>query len=353
MLFKIKPKLTNFDAKLHKIMTFKNFFLVSIVFLIVVGCKRNPLDIDVSNTDVSIDFVHMDSMLFNTPVEDLPKLRNNLSSSISEIFDYQIGYCMRIGKVHDTAFVNSIIQYRSDQTIQQLEAEIAKEFSNLSERKKNLITAFRYLKSHFPNVSIPSHIVFQNSLFNSSAFCTEKEIGIGLDQYLGENSPIVKSLPSEPFYDWIKKGYDRTYMERDAVLSWILTHVLPETKGNLAEEIIYHGKAIYITEAAMPQVSKNIIIRYSAENLKWAKENEYKFWKYLVDENLLFKIDERNSKNMLGEGPFTSGLPEKGPDRLGQYLGWVIVKNYMENSKTTFEELINTPYNEILQTYEP
>lgn len=345
--------MTNFDAKLHKIMTLKNIFLVSLVFLIVTGCKRNPLDADISNTKVSIEFVNLDSLLYKTPPEDLTDLRKNLSSTISEIFDYQIGYCMRIGKVHDTAFVNSIIQYRSDKTIQQLEAEMEKEFKDLSKQKENLVTAFRYLKTQIPNAVVPSHIVFQNSLFNSSAFCTEKEIGIGLDQYLGEHSPTVKSLPSEPFYDWIKKGYNRTFMERDAVLSWILTHVLPETKGNLAEEIIYHGKAIYITEATMPNVSKNIIIRYSEENFKWAKENEYKFWKYLVDENLLFKTDERNSKNMLGEGPFTAGLPEKGPDRLGQYLGWIIVKNYMENSKTTFEELIHIPYNEILQTYKP
>lgn len=345
--------MTNFDAKLHKIMILKNIFIVSLMFFIATACKRNPLDADISNTNVSIDFTNLDSLLYRTPPGDLIGLRTTLSSTISEIFDYQIGYCMRIGKVDDTAFVNSIIQYRADKTIQQLEAEIAKEFNNLSGQKNNLTTAFRHLKTHLPSASLPKQIVFQNSLFNSSAFCTEKEIGIGLEQYLGENSPTVKSLPSEPFYDWIKKGYDRTFMERDAVLSWILTHILPETKGNLAEEIIYHGKAIYMTEAAMPNVSKNIIIRYSEENFKWAKENEYKFWKYLVDENLLFKTDERNSKNMLGEGPFTAGLPEKGPDRLGQYLGWIMVKNYMENSKTTFEELIHIPYNEILQTYKP
>lgn len=334
-------------------MTLKNIFIFSLVFLAIMSCKRNPFKVDISNTNVSIEFTHLDSLLYNTPADELPELRKELSLTVSEIFDYQIGYCMRIGRVHDTAFVNSILQYRSDTTIQQLEREISKEFPDLSESKKKLTEAFRYLKAHFPQAALPDQVVFQNSLFNSSAFCTEKEIGIGLEQYLGENSPTVKSLPSEPFYDWIKKGYNRAFLERDAVLSWVLTHVLPETKGNLAEEIIYYGKALYITEASMPQAQKHIIIRYSEEDLKWAKNNEYSFWKYLVDENLLFKTDERNTKNMLYEGPFTAGLPEKGPDRLGQHLGWQIVKNYMENSKTTFEELINTPYNEILQSYKP
>lgn len=316
------------------------------------ACKRNPLEVDISNTEISIEYTNLDSLLYHTPENKLIELRHQLASSITEIFDYQVGYCMQIGRVDDTSFVNSILQYRSDPFIQQLEKEIGTEFKDLNPYKENLTLSFRRLKAHLPAIKLPGQIVFQNSLFKSSAFCTEAEIGIGLDQYLGENSPSVKQLPSD-YYDWIKKGFDRTYMERDAVLSWVLTHVLPDTKGNLAEEMIYYGKAIYLTEASMPKTAKNIIIRYSEKDLKWAKDNEYSFWKYLVDENLLFKTDERNARNMLQEGPFTAGLPEKGPDRLGQYLGWVIVKNYMENSKTTFEELINTPYNEILQTYEP
>jgi len=331
----------------------KYIFLLSISVVFFLSCRRDPLSVDIRNTKVTLNFIHMDSLLFHTPEQKLVALRHSLSSSVSELFDYQIGYCMRIGRVSDTAFVNSILDYRSDDNIQQLETEIAVEFSDLSNEKKDLTTAFRRLKAHVPPAVLPNYIVFQNSLFTSSAFCTEQEIGIGLDQYLGFDSPTVRSLPSEPFHDWIKNGFNRKYLCRDAVLSWILTHILPETKGNLAEEIIYYGKAIYLTEACLPDEPKNIIIRYSDEDLTWATDNEYSFWKYLIDEKMLFKTNERNAQNMLSEGPFTPGLPEKAPDRLGQYLGWKIVKQYMENSKTTFEELLTTPYNEILQAYKP
>lgn len=334
-------------------MILKKFFIFSLLLFLAIGCSHDPLKVDISDIKVDVGFTHLDSMLYNTPSDNLIELRTKLSSQISEIFDYQIGYCMQIGKVEDTAFVTSIIQYRNDPFIQGLEKEIAKEFGNLSNEKEQLLLAFRHLKAHFPDGKIPNQIVFQNSLFNSSAFCTEKEIGVGLEQYLGEKSPSVKQLPSEPFYDWIKKGFDRKYLVRDAMLSWVLTHIVPDVKGNLAEEMINYGKAIYITEATMPTVAKNIIVRYSEADLKWAKDNEYSFWKYLVDEKMLFKTDERNLQNMLSEGPFTSGLPEKGPDRLGQYLGWRIVKNYMETTETTFEELLSRSYNEILQTYEP
>jgi hypothetical protein len=345
--------LTNFDAKLHKIMKLRKNFIFALLILTLMACKHDPLDVDISNTKITFGYTNLDSLIYNTPAEQLPEMRQQMGNTISEIFDYQIGYCMRIGRVHDTAFVNSILQYRADPSIQQLEAEIAKEFKNLNPYKQNISLAFKYLKTQLPDAKIPKQVVFQNTLFNSSAFCTENEIGIGLEQYLGKNSPTIKRLPSEPFYDWMKEGFDKTYLERDAVLSWILTHVLPETNGNLAEKIIYYGKALYLTEASMPNASKNIIARYTAQDLKWADDNEYSFWKYLVDENMLFKTDERAANNMLSEGPFTPGLPEKGPDRLGQFLGWKIVKNYMENTKISFEDLIQTPYNEILQKYEP
>ena len=81
-------------------------------------------------------------------------------------------------------------------------------------------------------------------------------------------------------------------------------------------------------------------------------KNEFGFWKYLVNEKLLFKIDELNIINMLKEGPFTPGLPERGPDRLGQYLGWRMVKQYVESKEVPLKELSDIPYNDILQNYE-
>jgi len=56
---------------------------------------------------------------------------------------------------------------------------------------------------------------------------------------------------------------------------------------------------------------------------------------------------------MVGEGPFTPGLPDQeSPDRLGQFLGYRMVKNYMNNNEITVEEMLKLSYNEILQAFE-
>ena len=55
---------------------------------------------------------------------------------------------------------------------------------------------------------------------------------------------------------------------------------------------------------------------------------------------------------MLNEGPFTIGLPEKGPDRLGQFLGYRMVKKYLEITKPEVKDLLKTSYTAILAEYE-
>jgi hypothetical protein len=252
----------------------------------------------------------------------------------------------------DTGFIKSLDLYLEDPYIKRLEKKIAEKFSDLTTIKSELIDGLKHLKFHFKNGRIPENIVFVNALFKSNAFCTEKEIGIGLESYLGRKTDVIKELPQEPFYEWIKEGMENKFLTRDAICSWVMTHYVEEVDGNLAEQIVRWGKILYLTQAAFPMKDPSIIMRYSDEDYKWAIENEYSLWKYLVDEKLLFSINELNVKNLLKEGPFTIGLPEKGPDRLGQFLGFRIIQKYMESKEVSLEQLINTPYTEILVEYE-
>ncbi len=315
------------------------------------SCKRDPLNVDPSKTVVDISFYNIDSLLIHSDSSALANVHADLKVKIPELYDYQVGYCFQIGKVSDSAFVRSFLEYKRDTFIQKLEAEIQSKFPTTGIYRTDITQGFKYLKTHIPSIKTPKSIVFMNSLFASNAFSSQEEIGIGLERYLGFDSPNIQRLPSEPFYSWVKEGMDVKYLERDAVASWIMTHVVPEVDGNLAEKMIRWGKVLYLTEAAYPKKDKQIILRYTEDGYNWAIENEAFLWKYLIDEQLLFKLDEKITQNMLSDGPFTPGLPEKGPDRLGQYLGWRIVKNFMESTETSFEDLLNTPYNEILQAY--
>ncbi|MES2588732.1 MAG: hypothetical protein V4622_07105 [Bacteroidota bacterium] len=334
-------------------MNYKNIFYFIFISQILFSCKNDPLDVEPSEKKLNISFINLDSIFVNTPKESLKQVISSLKVKNEEILDYELGHCLRVGQLSDSGTVERINMFVNDTYIKRLEKRIESEFTNLESRKAKIIEAFAYLNHHFPTGKIPQNVIFMNSLFTSNIFCTEHEVGIGLERYLGPKTDVIKELPNEQFFQWIKDGMLDIYLERDVLTAWIMTHYVPEKKSNTAEAIVNWGKIIYFTEAAFPNEEERIVLRYSKKDYDWALENEYAFWKYLVDEKLLFGENERDQANFLNDAPFTIGLPEKGPDRLGQFLGWRMIHSYMEqHPETTLEELKEIPYNTILQEYE-
>jgi uncharacterized protein YjaZ len=100
-------------------------------------------------------------------------------------------------------------------------------------------------------------------------------------------------------------------------------------------------------------ISPDEVLRWSKEQYDWAVKNEKKFYKYLMDENLLFDSNEKNRAYLLNNGPYTIGLPDESPDRMGQFLGYQIVRNYVLDQNIALDELPNLKYNTILKSYQP
>lgn len=328
------------------------FLYYSFLLLFLFSCKNDPLKIDSSKVKVSIDYYNMDSVFVHSKKADLLKWNKTFKKEIREAYEFELGMALRIGIPEDSVIIRNILLFANDPGMMLFEKQIQKKFTDLETRHRKIKLGFQNLKFHLKNIKIPSAIVYANTCFQSSAFSTQSEIIIGLERYLGPKEPLIQQLPRDVFFDWIKEGMEEKYLERDAICSWIMSNVVSMKEANLAENIVNWGKILYFTEAAFPNSQEEIIIRYSASDFKWAKENEFSLWSFLVKEKMLFRINETESINMLAPGPFTVGLPEKGPDRLGQFLGWQMVRNYMNKNDISLLELKNTPYNKILQAYE-
>lgn len=331
----------------------RNISFSFILILILTGCSNNPLDVSIDGIKTDLVFINVDEAIFYSDSVTLMKKHHEFKKEIKDIYDYEIGHVLQLGDLPDSAYYSSISLFRADKSIQKLEKDIQDAFKDKSAIESKITDGFKHLKYHFPKGKQPKKVVYLNALFNSGVFCTENEIGIGLERFLGESNEIVKQLNPQFYFDWMKVAMDRKYLERDVLTGWITTHYVDEVTGSLAEYIVRYGKILYLTEAAFPDEDPSLILRYSKEDYQWALDNEYKFWQYLVDENLLFKVDEKMTMNMINEGPFTPGLPDQNsPDRLGQFIGWRMIHSYMEQNDISLDELVKLPYNEILQAYE-
>ena len=329
-------------------------YIFSIIILLTslfLACSDNPFKISIDNIKIDLKFLNLDSSLRNSSDEELLNLKSKFFREKSSILEYTIEYCIGESLQSDTSYINGIRRFYSNKYIQRLEKAIQKKYGDFSPEKRELLIAFRRLKAFFPKEKTPSGIYFINSYFSAGVFCTDKEIAIGSERYLSPNTKEIKELPNDQFFTWIKNGMLKKYLLRDVVSGWIMTNYCPETSENYASEMIRWGKILYITEATMPDEEINTILRYSEKQYDWAIKSEGMFWKYLVENELLFKTDEKTRSNLLNDGPFTSGLSNESPDRLGQFLAWRIVHQYMENHDISIAELNKKSYNELLQNY--
>ena len=327
------------------------FSTILITLSLFFACSRDPFKISIEGIQIDLKFLNLDSALRNSKDKELLNLKSKFKRDNSSILDYTFGYCIGGNMQTDSSYINGIRRFYSNNYIQRLERTIQKKQGNFSFEKKELLIAFRRLKGFFPRKKIPKTIYFINSSFSASVFSTEKDIAIGVERYLGSNEKVIKELPTNQFYTWIKNGMKKEYLSRDVIAGWLMTHYCTETSENYASEMMRWGKILYITQGTLPNVKTNTILRYTNKQFNWALKNEGVFWKYLVENELLFKTDEKTRSNLLNEGPFTGGLPEESPDRLGQFLAWRIVNQYMETHDISIAELNKKSYNELLQNY--
>lgn len=328
----------------------RSLLSLTLLFFTLLACSPNKLDVDISQISVSIALINVDEQLKVSDTALVKKNHNSLKEQLGYIYIYELE--MNLRAPADSAVHEKIAQFYSSEYMQELEQEKGKILPLITEKHQETTNGFRYLNYHFPEVSYPEKLVLMNKLF-SGIKANDSTLTIAPENYLDPELSVVKNLPGDMLYQWQKDAMHVDYMPRDIIQFWIQSKLFKDIDENLVNHIVQAGKVMYVIHACFPKKPYSYALRYTEENYKWAEENEFAFWEYLVKEELLFKNNLRDKTNFLNEGPYTMGLPEQGPDRLGQYLGFKMVFNYMANNKDlSLQELIALDYNTILQAYE-
>ena len=110
------------------------------------------------------------------------------------------------------------------------------------------------------------------------------------------------------------------------------------------ERAVQQGKIYYMLDALCPEMPDTIKIQYSNTKLNWIKAVEKEMWIDFVNRKVLYEKDGFENDKYFSDGPFTNApnVSRDSPPRVGEWLGWQIVRKYMENHSTvTLPELMN------------
>jgi len=306
--------------------------IVGILLIILVGlaaesCRENRLKVKPSEREVSLDFIRFDRLLFDNATDF--KVIHKKYPSFCDLFTYRI---INIGGYGEEQFSENLGKFLTDTLILNVRRIVETQFGDGLQLEKSMKEAFGYYHYHFPEKKIPQVFTYISG-FNQSVVIDEGLLGIGLDKYLGRNCRYYYQL-GIPEYKIIKMYKER--IPADAMYAWGSSEF--EKKGGestLLSQMIHEGKLLYFVDAMMPEVPDTVKIGFTREQLDWCKKNEAKMWSALIENKMLYSTKRMDIIRYTGEAPTTSGFPLDSPGRTGSWIGWQVVRKFMEKNRDT------------------
>ena len=238
-------------------------------------------------------------------------------------------------------FTDSMWIAKATDTIQQeLNFEVEKAFPDFSSEEDGLYSLFQHVKYYFPSFEVPHVITITSEVdYRNKVLLTPDYLFISLDTYLGKDHPFYLGLQ-----EYLKKNFEKDQILPDVANAVAEVYVSrPESKTLLAN-MLYYGKILYLKDRFLPEVQDEHKIGYTKEELGWAIANEEEVWRYFVERELIFDSNTDLYTRFLYPAPFSKfylELDAESPARLGQFIGWQMIRQYMDKNEVSVQEMLS------------
>lgn len=300
-------------------MSYRLVYIAIVLFL--AGCQKKgcelPNDIDAIPVNVKIE--RLEKNFFEIKQESQVRAFLKANTLFATKFLQQNQY------PHDSILVNSLIGLATNPSLDSLAQQAIEKFGNMEEEEKQLETAFKVIKYHYPKFNVPEVKTFVSGL-GQDLHVSDSLVVFGIDYFIGKDA-----LYRPDTYEYILKRYERPNMVSAAIL--LLSNKFNKTDfldRSMLSEMINAGKAYYFVKSAMPCTPDSVIIGYSTQQLADVHHNEGRIWAHFIEKSLLYEKNPFLVNKYIGERPSTPEIDGNTPGRLGTWVGWQIVKEYME-----------------------
>lgn len=308
-------------------------YLISLFLIVIIAmsCKKeSKVASEIAEMDVDFVVERFDLAFAEASPEDLSKLKDAFP------FMFSVKY-------QDSFWINKM----QDTLQRELYAETKKQFVDFQKEKEEITKLFQHLKYYFPDFSVPRVVTSTSSVdYRNKVIVTDTITLISLDTYLGADHFFYEGLQN-----FIGEDLNREQLVVDMASKYAERYSFQAKRRTLLDEFIYAGKQLYFKDKVIPFKTDAEKISYTQEELDWAMANEAFIWRYFVERELLFSTDSKLPNRFINAAPFSKfyleEIDNESPDRIGQYIGWQIVKAYMEKNNVSFNELLGKSTKEI------
>lgn len=294
------------------------------------SCSTNKWDVDVSEITIDTKVNRFERDLFALQEDNLEKQVASLKLKYGDFYTHFVQDMISVGPPDDIGTSRMLVPFVQDPTMKEVYEKTQAVFGDFQKEESQLTEALQRLKYHFPQIATPEIITYMSG-FNYALGVTKTQLGCGLEMFLGSDCSYYTKLRIPKY-----KSFNMTpaNLPVEMIKAWVMTefYATEQDESTLLSNIVYEGKILLLMDVLFPNKNDSIKIGYSQYEMDWCKENEFNIWAHFIEHNLLYSKSKNEIIKYVGEGPFTTGFDKSSPARTGSWVGWQIVRAFVENN---------------------
>lgn len=305
-------------------MKYLSFFLL--VIFTLVSCENDSkVSDDISKIKMDIQIERFDKAFASASLDNWKNLRTD--------------YPFMFSKSYPDSFWEEKLQ---DTLQRELSEAVLSEFPTLDNVEPEIVSLFQHLKYYYPEFRAPRVITTTSYVdYRNKVIVTDSLDLIALDTYLGPNHEFYQGVQ-----EFLRQGFTKEQIVVDLANAYAKRFMMPIKNKTLLDEMITAGKRLYFKDVMIPFKTDAEKIDYTPKQLEWAQTNENYIWTYFVERELLFSSDAKLPSRFINPAPFSkfylAEIDAESPGRIGQYMGWQIVRAYMDhNPEVSFKDMLS------------
>lgn len=259
--------------------------------------------------------------------------------SLAEIFPDALWALGVINGYDDLSLLQIAEIYRQSPVVKVFEPDVMRILPNLDKQNEQLGSLKHNMSIMLPDAWFPESVYGFVTPYNQSVFAVDSVMMIGLNHYLGYDYEGYEVF--DGYKRKLKVAERIPYDVCEALL--YIQYPFVKTVDNILSGILYEGAIIYVELKLINESLPRQALGYDDAQWKWLEDNKANIWKVMAEKNLLYTLDPLIMDKLLNPAPATGVIHPEAPGRTGRYVGYEIVKAYMEKYPDTEISFLLSP----------
>lgn len=303
----------------------KRILIFCLFLLALYSCKDDDkIEAEIAKIETNVTVERFDRAFANAKPENLSQLK----AAFPFLFSKSIPDSFWLERMRDTNQLH-------------LNAATHEKFGDFKSVTQDIQRLFQHLKYYDKTFQEPRIITLTNFVnYREKLIVTDTIALIAIDNYLGSDHEIYSGIQR-----YLVDNMTPSQIVVDMAKAYSEQQIFQPQKKTFLDEMIYFGKQLYFKDVMIPFKTDAEKIGYTSQQLEFARANEAMIWTQFVEKEMLYDTDSSLPARFIADAPFSKfylELDNQTPGRLGQYIGWQIVRAYMNNNDVSLKEMLQT-----------